>query len=499
MTVLPKLDRPRALFFLLVILSIPLFSYRLTSVPPGLTVDEAAFGYNAALLSKTGFDQNGRFLPFFVLSIEGRDWRQPVTQYFITLFFKIFGANYFNLRFTSVIIVLVSLVLLLYLSFRLEGKLMAFLTGFLFLTTPIIMIHSHLALDNLMPVFFTILWLLLIFLYQKNRRVKYLLFAGFSLGICFYTYKAMRAIVPVWCLLTTAFLFYDSASRFKKKLVGNFSKTIRPSLLFSLAILPFFAVIPILEKKYAGAVFDGQGLNWSSFYDFLYPYLSSFDLSFLFIKGDTTVYHSTGRHGMFLLASLPFFLLGCFRVFTSKKSFWYFVLVSFFSAPILFGLVNSVHRASRLISLVPAYVLLSGFGGVGLLGNRNCILNSLFCLTVLAAVFNYSDFLKYYWFSYPKVAEEWFSKNTNDDYLALSERSKETGVLPYIDETIYLADGENAHFFEAAYFDKPISRWVDGRQVPENSLLMSQRKEVPGFKNLNLNLPYYYLLIPEQK
>ena len=45
--------------FYLLILEIFLFfllTYRLIQVPTGLTVDESAFGWNAALLSKTGHD-----------------------------------------------------------------------------------------------------------------------------------------------------------------------------------------------------------------------------------------------------------------------------------------------------------------------------------------------------------------------------------------------------------------------------------------------------------
>lgn len=55
------------------------FSYKITSIPTGLTVDESAFGYNAALLAKTAHDENGRFLPIFVHSTKQTDWRQPVT------------------------------------------------------------------------------------------------------------------------------------------------------------------------------------------------------------------------------------------------------------------------------------------------------------------------------------------------------------------------------------------------------------------------------------
>jgi hypothetical protein len=64
-----------------------IFSYRLLQVPLGLTADEGAFGLNAVLLSNTLRDENNRFLPFFVLSLNGTDWRQPVTQYYLAGFF----------------------------------------------------------------------------------------------------------------------------------------------------------------------------------------------------------------------------------------------------------------------------------------------------------------------------------------------------------------------------------------------------------------------------
>ncbi|MEK7497536.1 MAG: hypothetical protein AAB656_01310, partial [Patescibacteria group bacterium] len=105
---------------------VPLFfvglflSYRLVEVPPALTVDEAAFGYNAVLLASDGHDENGKFLPFFVNSINGMDWRQPVTQYYTALVFKFFGASAFNLRFGSVVLTLISTVL----TFKIVNRLL---------------------------------------------------------------------------------------------------------------------------------------------------------------------------------------------------------------------------------------------------------------------------------------------------------------------------------------------------------------------------------------
>src|SRR3989344_1171156 len=150
--------KPRFALLLILIFSIIFFSFRLSRVPSGVTSDEAAFGYNAVLLSKTLHDENNRFLPIFVLSLNGADWRQPVTQYYLTAFFRLFGSSVFNLRYSSVVITLVSAGLLYYLSYKAGGHKLALFSSFIFLTTPLIMIQSHLGLDNIMPVPFTIIW-----------------------------------------------------------------------------------------------------------------------------------------------------------------------------------------------------------------------------------------------------------------------------------------------------------------------------------------------------
>jgi len=93
-------------FLVLFVILSKFFSYRILNVPLGLTADEGAFAYNAVLLSKTLHDENNRFLPIFVLSLNGADWRQPVTQYYLTAFFRFFGSSVFNLRYSSVVITL---------------------------------------------------------------------------------------------------------------------------------------------------------------------------------------------------------------------------------------------------------------------------------------------------------------------------------------------------------------------------------------------------------
>ena len=75
-----------------------LLTFRITQVPPGINGDEAAIGYNAALVARTGQDQNGRHFPLFVSVFDLTDWKQPVTFYSTVLAFKIFGPSYSILR-----------------------------------------------------------------------------------------------------------------------------------------------------------------------------------------------------------------------------------------------------------------------------------------------------------------------------------------------------------------------------------------------------------------
>ena len=450
-----------------------LFSFRLTESPPGLTVDEAAFGYNAVLLSQTGHDENGKFLPFFVSSIGGQDWRQPVTQYFMALFFKFAPPSSFTLRLTSIFIFLVSATLIYYLARELLGNFGGFVSIIFLATTPIIFIQSHMALDNIMPVPFTILWLLFLYLYSKKKNVKFLFWAGVALGINFYTYKAMRGIVPVWYLLSVAWLV---------------RKGLKEVLIFSSGLLPFFAIIPYLRVHYPGALFGGYRPNFTSVYDSVYPYLASFDFSFLFIKGDDLLYHSTGTHGMLLLASLPFFLIGLFQAI-KKKNFWLVIVAAFFLSPLISSFANSIHRASRLLTMVPPYVLISSLGAVYVLERKKL----LFYFLVFLVLINFANFVNFYWYKYPKKYVGEFNQTEDVTYRILAEESTKENFNPYIDYDVYVADGEVAHFLEAAYFPEKINKLKSNEVLPAGSVLLSNKEMVEGAQRSPIALPNFYL------
>ena len=86
----------------------------------------------------------------------------------------------------------------------------SFLGFILFITTPIIIIQSHLAMENIAPLPFIILWLIGVFKYNQTRKVFYLVVMAISLILSFNSYLGMRLIMPVLFLLSCAFILYKN-------------------------------------------------------------------------------------------------------------------------------------------------------------------------------------------------------------------------------------------------------------------------------------------------
>ena len=364
-----------------VIIAFIFLSYKLTEVPPGINGDESGIGYNAILISRNLTDENHNFLPLFIFA-KGSDWKQPVSVYTTALVFKIFGSSFWTLRVTSILFVIVSIVILYFLAKeRFDHKF--FIIGFVILiTAPIIIIQSHLALENIAVLPFIFFWLLML---EKNKKLIYPLLAGVSLGVGIFSYLGMRVVVPVLSLLS---LLY-------------FRKNLKQCFYFLLGVLPFFVLLYVANFYYPGAVFGHYSAPIPSLNDFLLRYLSVFDLSFLFLKGDATSIHSTGKAGMFLVATLPIFLIGIWKIIKGKKPLELVVLSSFFLLPLLFGFIPDIYRASRLLALVPFFVIISTIGFFG-------ITRKIQILILALILINVSIFAKDYWFDYSNRVKDIF-------------------------------------------------------------------------------------------
>lgn len=458
------------------------FHFKLLEVPDGVTIDEAQFGYNGILIERTLHDENGRFLPVFVLSYGG-DWKQPVTQYLTAGTFKVFGPSLINLRRVSVFIASISVILFFILLKNIGGIKFALAGTAVFLVTPILYIQSHLALDNIAPLPLVILWLIFLHQYLVKRNWKYLVLAAMCLGVSFYSYKSMRLILPIWGILTLGLLFLTRV---------NWRQFRTAVLAYLLATLPFLLIAPILEKKYANSIFAGVSPHLDSYQSLIGGWLANLDPSFLFIKGDSTPFHSTGMHGVFLLATLPLFLLGSYFAI-KQRGFLLFLLILFISGPFLFGLVDSIHRGSRMLSLIPMYSATTGLGLVTLFNLKFRFKKALLLGIVVLLLVNYSDFFGYYMNTYPKASAEYFNGKSNVSYQMFAEEVNKRQTEPYIEKELYESEGYAGKFFELAYFNKPFKIWKNPEPVPKEGILMTNLTDLKDAQEIR-KIPYYHLL-----
>lgn len=467
------------IFFLCFFLGWLFFSFRITDVPPGINGDEAAIGYNAVLVARSGHDASGKLLPIFVSAFDLTDWKQPITFYSTTLAFKILGPSYALLRGVSVILILISATLIFLLGRELLGLKAAFVSLFIFTTIPAVLIQSHLALENIAPIPFTILWLLMLARYQKTLKQSYLYLAGLFLGIGLFTYPGMRLIFPVFFLLTIGFIFYlnkPGKIRVRISLISKFA--------FVAIIFPLF--MWLLKNQYPGAILAyNRPHDIASYQEFFLSYISSFDLSFLFITGDTTPYHSTGKQGVFLLATLPLFILGLISNIRKKDLMPKFILLTFFLAPLLYGLVGTIHRGSRLLVLLPLYTLITTAGVLTMTSMKNKSVKFIIIgIMSVLILLNYVDFLRDYWYEYPQRVKSEFAK----PYQLVFEKARQlvnvNNLTPYIQNDFGAQNQIAKDFFESVYFPNKLKSWKDDQPIPKQSVIIVSDYVLPQKKNI---------------
>lgn len=227
-------------------------------------------------------------------------------------------------------------------------------------------------------------------------------------------------------------------------------------------------------------------------YKFVYPFLASFDPSFLYVKGDDFLIHSTGTHGMYLLATIPFFITGLFYSW-KKGNFWRFIIISFFAGPLLFGLVGSIHRASRMLAEVPLYSLICAVGFLYFWESRKRIVLFIFAFALVA---NYFDFIHYYLGNYAKDTANLFScfECLDAQFKKLKDESVDKNLIPYIDVAVAEKEDTTADFARTIYFLEKPPTW-DGKpsDLPKNAILMTDNDHLKDLKLIGRqsNLFYY--------
>ncbi len=398
--------------------------------PPHLTSDEAALGYNAYSILKTGRDEYGELLPLIFKSFG--DWKPGLYVYLTVPFVAILGLAEWSVRLPSAIAGIAA-VGLVYCSVGelFKNEKLKILASLMLAISPWHVHFSRGAWEANLSLTLTLagIYLFLRFVKDGGRSI-YLSVIFFALTL--WTYQGAK--------LSTALVVAALLLAYRKRL-GRFTR----KQIAQVLILGFVLVLPIILSVFQGqagrlAVFsffsyrrpveyvagilnqEGVGINsWqyilyhseplNNLRGVLYRWTNYYSARFLFFEGDwANARHGAPDVGVLLLADLPLLILGLLYLARSQnRNAKWFVLLWLLLAPLPAALSRDTIQGVRSLNLVIPLTLLSGCGVAfvfeAIRGRKFAIL--LLCYLAIYAI-NYVYFLDQYWVHYPlRSAKGW--------------------------------------------------------------------------------------------
>jgi 4-amino-4-deoxy-L-arabinose transferase-like glycosyltransferase len=493
---------------------VALYGLKLEHTPPHLQRDEVVFALQAHSIASTARDVDGRLLPLYfeMRALGEHTWFHPVLVYVTALFLTVLPLGESAIRFPSVIVGTIDVLLMYFIARRLfhtEGW--AFFAAALLALTPAHVMHSRLAMDFIYPLPFVMAWLLVLLIFLDRRKLLLLFLATSFLGVGFFTYIASVIMMPVY-LLITGLALWTTSTRSARPYAVAFAGFVWPLLVaapwlafhwsFVTDTLAKYQIggsttgVPVVLEGPLGRVLRGigAGLRPSMIAERLSLYWRFFDPAYLFVTGGFARMTNSTRHvGLFLLPFLVFVPLGLIQMVTVRRTVVSMLLfLGFAMAPLAACLtVLEAYASDRELVLLPFGVLIAAFGVERLLALRSRAGRaSAMCLLALLPV-HFLFFEADYFGDYHRRAAFWFDWNHRGALEEIIARDA------HGDRPIYLSKDDDApieahwrlavlkHHREdllrkTVYFN---SRELDIATVPTGALVMMKRNDEP-FRSL---------------
>src|SRR3989338_2478516 len=189
------------LFFLTLFLSFTIRIFYLTQNPEGFEQTEAAFSYNAYSVLRTLHDEDGKFLPFILVSVG--DYKLAGYMYWQIPFIALLGLNEFSVRFSAITAGMISLILIYFISYKVfDRRKISLLTLFFTCIAPWHILLSRMGYDPIVAFMFYLFSVAFFVGWYKRGRIYLVLLSSISLSLGILTYYS------VWVLAPFTILFY---------------------------------------------------------------------------------------------------------------------------------------------------------------------------------------------------------------------------------------------------------------------------------------------------
>lgn len=351
--------------------------YNISSNPPHLTPDEAALGYNAYSILKTGRDEYGTLLPIIFKSFG--DYKPGLYIYLTVPFVASLGLNEFAVRLTSALAGIFAVWLIYKITEKLfpEKKYISVLSAFFLAISPW---HVHLsrgAWEVNLALTLTLAGILGFLLALK--KPVWIITSALFFGLTLITYQGAKlsTLVVFICLAIAYFnqikqWFTDNKAQRSIVIALVLGLVISLPILFSLfqgkaGRLKVFSVFSYkrpaeyLSKQLELGQTDFGSVEYYLFYSeslnmlrgVMGRWFNHFSGRFLFFEGDwQNPRHSAPNHGMLLLADMIFLTMGLIILVRNKSGAARFILLWLILAPLPAVLSRDQVQAVRALNIV---------------------------------------------------------------------------------------------------------------------------------------------------
>jgi 4-amino-4-deoxy-L-arabinose transferase-like glycosyltransferase len=512
--------------FLILILAGVLRFYNLANNPPGLTWDEAAFGYNAYSILLTGKEEYGNFLPLNLKSFG--DWKPALYAYIDIPFIAIFGLNEWAVRFPNALFGVLSVLVVYLLVWELfKNKSLALLSAFILTISPWHIQFTRPAYEPGTALFFNLLGAL--FFIKGVKNSKLFVFSALMFILSLLTYQSSKLFVPIIVFVLFALYFRKiTFTKYVKVSIVAFiivfvsftSLTLFQNQGNRLITVNYFAYqrsdeqIDVIQKedKLGDLSFQILHGEWWAYTRGLFErYLIYFSPKTLFIEGDYNQRHRLPDVGMMYYYSailLPLGLMYMIRLGTTSSKF---VLIWLLLAPLPAVLSRDLVASYRAMNMLFPIVLLQGAGLWWLVSKLKVSKLGILGLGILLllAVFNFTIFLDRYFIHAPIEYSEYWLYGYKEVFTNLPDLKKYESVIisdkygqPYIYYLFY-NKYPPTKFQKQVLLDQPTSdvgtvRRIDNIEFrninisgdinAKNRLIIDTFEEIPSNQLSNVNI-----------
>lgn len=398
--------------------------YKIDSVPPSISWDEAAVGYNAWSIANYGTDEWGQSFPLIFKSFE--DYKHPLYIYLTVPFVKILGLSDLSVRLPSAVFGALNIILIFILGNAIfKDKKVGLFAAFIMAISPYSLQFSRFNHQLNFTLFFFMLGLLMFFYGIKKKNLM-LTLAFVFIGITLFSYHSAIIIAPLILVLLVVFYF--------KQLV-----LLKRYFFSGLVILAFFILVIILNPQLSGiarlnqTTIDVTLVKNTSFFKktnilalgqieiVALQYLDHTNPYYLFVSGDKNTKFSTQRVGIFYKHESVLLLIGMValiitviksykdKTLSEQKAIFVLLALVIF-APIPSAAVAESPHSGRAMFIMGSWHLIAAYGFTTMLNIlKNRYLKIIFVSALfLIYVYFFKGYLEYYYNVYPqKEASNW--------------------------------------------------------------------------------------------